>query len=115
MEWQGEAEIVRSKRSVHTKSSGSNYRLGLGPCQIALNLAMMGESMRLCTVRAAVLRTAFLVATLLSLQSHVGDAAIGGFSSAELLQSVAATRPAVHRLRGGELGGGTQVILMRAG
>ena len=62
---------------------------------------------------SALAPAALLVASLLSLQSRVGDAAVGGLSSAELLQSSAASaamRPAVHRLRGGELGGGTHVV-----
>jgi hypothetical protein len=58
----------------------------------------------------AVAPAALLVASLLSLHSSVGDAAVdGGRSGADLLRAAAAVRPVVHRLRGGELGGGAQV------
>jgi len=62
-------------------------------------------------VPSAVLPAALLMALLLSLQSRVGDAAVGALSSAELLQSAASPvrYPGVHRLRGGELGGGIRV------
>lgn len=59
---------------------------------------------------AALAPAALLVASLLSLHSRVGDAAVdGGFSSAKVLRAAAAVRPVLHRLRGGELGGGAQV------
>ena len=59
-----------------------------------------------------------LVALMLLLEANQGGAAVRGISSADLLQSSAAgvaigvaMRPSVHRLRGGELGSQTQVLM----
>lgn len=77
------------------------------------NKTIMGTHARLFRrVPSAVLPAALLMASLISMHSHVGDAAVGGLSSAELLQTTGSASvrfPAVHRLRGGELGGGTRV------
>lgn len=75
-----------------------------------LAMALMAHQSRAHRLKSAAVPAVVLLGSLLALQTpNVGDAAAGGLLSADLLQAAAAMRPAMPRLRGGELGSGTQV------
>ena len=84
------------------QEAASGHTLRLRP----LESARMARQSRAHRLKSAARPAVVLVlGSLLAL----GDAAPGGLLSAELLQAAAAMRPSMNRLRGGELGSGTQV------